>query len=168
LAVLCIAIGNALRGDDGAGQRVLELLGHSDRVLMRSVVQLTPELAAEVAAFEIVLFIDADVACSDPHIESVSRGPIRGTPLTHAAAIFEVVGLAERIYGFSGASFICRVPARAFEIPEALSPVAEAGAHSAVDLIRKHPVLSHQIRELEGDGEGLCSLPPKARSAGCC
>jgi hydrogenase maturation protease len=136
LKILCIAIGNPLRGDDGAARRVLELVGAGSRVAVRCVVQLAPELAAEIAASETVLFIDADVACDQPRIGPVDRNPVRGTPLTHNVSISELVGLAERLYGFTGSSFVCRLPARAFENIEALSPSAEAGARSAAEMIR--------------------------------
>jgi hypothetical protein len=49
LLTLYIAIGNALRGDDGMAQRALELLQPGLGSVTRTVTQLTPELAAEIA-----------------------------------------------------------------------------------------------------------------------
>jgi Ni,Fe-hydrogenase maturation factor len=126
-----------LRGDDGAGQRVLEILGACDGVSARSVAQLVPELAAEIAGADSVLFIDADVTCLEPQIEPIARIAGRPTALTHTMTVSEVVGLAERLYGFAGVAFLCRVPARAFESAETLSPVAEAGALSAAEMVSK-------------------------------
>ena len=53
LRSLLIGIGNPLRGDDGVGWRLAEELGGL------AVHQLTPELAAELAAVDRVLFVDA-------------------------------------------------------------------------------------------------------------
>ena len=135
MAILCIAIGNTLRGDDGVGHRVLELLGASNGVRARSVPQLVPELAAEIASVESVLFIDADATCLEPQIETMACGGVRQTPLTPTMTAFEMVGLAERLYGFTGVAFLCRVPARTFERAEMLSPIAEAGARAAAEMV---------------------------------
>lgn len=61
---LVIGYGNELRGDDAAGALVAERLTQgydSGRVRVRTVHQLTPELALELAAPEVgrVLFVDA-------------------------------------------------------------------------------------------------------------
>jgi hypothetical protein len=58
---------------------------------VRNILQLTPELAAEIAGFQLVMFIDADVTCSEPEIAPVSRDPIDRTPLSHAMYVFETL-----------------------------------------------------------------------------
>jgi len=68
---LVIGIGNPLRGDDGVGALLAEqaaLFTAADPdgpVAVRSVQQLTPELAEELARLEAVLFIDAWLAPTD-------------------------------------------------------------------------------------------------------
>ena len=135
LAVLCIAAGNSLRGDDGAAHRVLQLLMPSSGAKLRAVQQLTPELAAEIAGMQTVIFLDADCAAAEPRVERVGLSAPGGTPLAHGMAPAEVVRLAERLYGFRGTAFVCHLPAADFDGGETLSPRAEAGARAAAGMI---------------------------------
>jgi Ni,Fe-hydrogenase maturation factor len=104
-------------------------------VAMRHVLQLTPELACEIAGAPVVVFVDADPHAAEPRIEPVMPYGGSGTPLGHTMSAAEVVGLAQRLYGFRGAAYLCRVPAAGFE-GEGLSPHAEAGARGAAELLR--------------------------------
>jgi hydrogenase maturation protease len=61
---LLIGVGNRLRGDDGAGYRLAELLAAEPHPTaapwqVLAVQQLTPELAAAIAIANAVLFVDA-------------------------------------------------------------------------------------------------------------
>jgi hydrogenase maturation protease len=58
--VMAIGYGNPLRSDDGAGQKVAEILSrwHVPQMRSISVHQLTPELAALLAEAELAIFID--------------------------------------------------------------------------------------------------------------
>ena len=134
MKILCIAIGNSLRGDDGVAHRIAERLERSAGVEVRSVLQLAPEDASEVAHAEVVVFIDADVDATEPSIEPVITAGLRGTPLLHSLRPCEVVWFAERLFGFAGRAYLCRVPVEAFE-GEGLTAVAEAGAAGAVVLL---------------------------------
>ena len=140
--ILCIAIGNELRGDDGAAHRLLLLIGSRKGLAWRSVHQLTPELAAELASADRVLFLDADPLCAQPCIEPVVPDATRRAPLAHGMTPEEIVALARRLYGFAGAAFLCRVPAVDFEPGQVLSVMAETGVRSAVDTVQQfltHP-----------------------------
>jgi hydrogenase maturation protease len=129
--VLCIAIGNTLRRDDGVGVRVLHLLGDHLPIRRRAVMQLTPELAQEVAGAHAVLFVDACVAAKAVRVKRLESLPSNGTPLAHAMTAAEVVALAARLYGFQGEAYLCEVPAVDFGPGEQLSHVAEAAARAA-------------------------------------
>jgi hydrogenase maturation protease len=61
--VLIIGYGNSLRSDDAAGIKVAETIATWQLPHVRSLAvhQLTPELAAELAAVELVIFVDACV-----------------------------------------------------------------------------------------------------------
>jgi Ni,Fe-hydrogenase maturation factor len=69
---LVIGIGNLLRGDDGVGGLLAEEVGG------RSVQQLTPELAAELAELEVVVFIDAWLAPAGAKPQLVEVIPAAG------------------------------------------------------------------------------------------
>ncbi len=130
MRTLLIAIGNVLRRDDGAASRALELLGGT-----RAVMQLTPEMAPEIATYDRVFFLDADVNGGEPRIEPVTASAGAG-PLTHSHTPAQVVQLAERLYGFRGAAFLCRIPGVDFGMGEGLSVIAEANATAAARLVR--------------------------------
>ncbi|MBZ5590992.1 MAG: hydrogenase maturation protease [Acidobacteriia bacterium] len=130
MAALVVAVGNTLRGDDGVAHRVADLLGARPEVDVRRVHQLTPELAEEMAHATTVVFVDADVEASAVRLERLTPNAQRA-PITHTMTPNELVMLAERLYGFQGAAYLCRVPAEDFAAGGALTPVAEAGARAA-------------------------------------
>jgi len=131
MRTLLIAIGNVFRRDDGAAHRALELLGGT-----RSLMQLTPEIASEIAEYDRVFFLDADLNAGAPRIEPVVADAGIG-PLAHSLTPAQIVRLAEQIYGFQGAAFLCRIPGVDFDIGEGLSPTAEANAAAAACLLRE-------------------------------
>jgi hydrogenase maturation protease len=137
--VVCVAMGNSLRGDDGVAQRALQLIAPGGYVRLRQVCQLTPELAAEIAitGADTVFFLDADPSSTETTLEPVETRSTRGTPLAHSMSPAEVLELTRRLYGFAGEAFLCRIPAKYFEHGERLSPQAEAGAHAAAKMIQE-------------------------------
>ena len=136
MKVLCIAIGNSLRGDDGVAHRVAERMEARDEVVACGVFQLTPEIAPEMARAETVVFIDADIDAREAAIEPVTTAGVRGAPLAHSMTPCEIVCLAERLYGFAGQAYLCRIPVESFD-GEGLSDTAEAGANAALALLRE-------------------------------
>ena len=131
LRVLAIAIGNPLRRDDGVAHRLLISLKNCD---IRAVLQLTPELAEEIAGYAEVIFIDADAAAEEPRIDPIA-GHIPSVPLTHSSSPREIVALARAFYGFSGHAFLCHIPAWDLSAGEGLSAAAEGVAEAAVAAI---------------------------------
>ena len=125
MKVLCIAIGNSLRGDDGVAHRVAARMEPRDEVVTCGVFQLTPETAPEVARAETVVFLDADIDAREPAIEAVNACDVRGTPLAHSMTPREIVWLAKRLYGFAGQVKLNRLPVESFD-GEGLSEAAEA------------------------------------------
>jgi hydrogenase maturation protease len=142
---LCIAMGNVLRRDDGAGRRVLELIGCVPGVVKRDVFQLTPEISAEIATMDVVVFVDADVNPGKPGIEPLA-GDAGRTPLTHFLGPAEVVRMAETLYGFHGAAFVCRVSGVDFGAGAGLSADAEASARKAADDLKAMFAASLPVR----------------------
>ena len=121
MRTLLIACGNPLRGDDGAAHEVLRLIAPAPDRATLTVHQLTPELAQEMAGFDRVLFLDADVQCGRPVVEPVPAWTSR-SPLTHAANPAEILALSSALFGFGGEAYVCRIPARDFAPREALGP----------------------------------------------
>ncbi len=119
-AALVIGIGNPLRGDDGVGWRLLEELetaGPPEGCVLRRVQQLTPELAAEVAAVRRVLFVDAWLAPEEaqPLLHHVAAAVTAGGGLdSHRLEPVTLVALAQALFGASPAAWELLVPASCF------------------------------------------------------
>lgn len=80
--VLIVGYGNTLRRDDGVGVRAAELMGSDPRfagIEVLTVYQLTPELALDIAAASLVVFVDADVRGLPGSIEVRELGTVRPT-----------------------------------------------------------------------------------------
>jgi hydrogenase maturation protease len=120
MPTLVIAIGNTMRRDDGAAHRVMELLGTRAGVEELALMQLTPELAKEIAEYRVVVFIDADVSAPDLRIAAVDSAP-SPSPLTHVSRPSEIVALARTLFGFAGEAYICRIPVSDLSEGEGLS-----------------------------------------------
>jgi hydrogenase maturation protease len=120
---LVIGIGNPLRRDDGVGWHLAE------EVAGLSVHQLTPELAAELAAVDRVLFVDAwQVSLSgaaggrlQPCLRSVSPGG-DGLACSHRLEPAELLALASALYGAQPAAAELLLPAWEFAHGIGLSP----------------------------------------------
>ncbi len=125
--VLLIALGNPLRGDDGVAQQVLALLAPRSNVVTEAPLDILPEMAATLAGFDVVVFIDADVQAIAVRMEEIGgldkQVPVCST-LTHTGDAASLVGLAARLFGFNGRAVVLRIPARTFITGE--GPSAEA------------------------------------------
>lgn len=121
MRTLLLACGNPLRADDGAAHAVLRLIDPSPNCSLRSVQQLTPELAEEIARFSRVVFLDADAELKALAIEPLRAFSPR-SPLTHASTPEEVIALARALFGFAGDAFLCRIPARNFTAGDSPAP----------------------------------------------
>ena len=141
---LVIGYGNDLRGDDGAGRVVADRIDALDLagVTVRSVTQLVPELALDVAAADRVLFVDADVTVSDLVLRPVAgaatdrRGCDGPGPLTHHVTPEVLVGSAA-VVGADGPATVeqLSIPASGFDVGSPLSPPTAEAVERAVSLV---------------------------------
>lgn len=140
--VLIIGYGNTLRGDDGAGYRVAEILAARDLPGVRSlpVHQLTPELAEPLATVQLALFIDAYAATPDQGLQLqtlVDAGP-RAAPrpiLGHAADPRSLLALTQQLYGVLLVSYWILIPGIQFTLGEQFSSTTEQGIQEALQQI---------------------------------
>jgi hydrogenase maturation protease len=108
---LLLACGNPLRQDDGVGLRIAEAAEHlfpASRLRILAAQQFTPEMAADLADTDLVIFIDASAA-DDP-------GSIRVVPLTAAADSPETHRLDPPALLAMAQSLCGHTPARAFAL----------------------------------------------------
>jgi hydrogenase maturation protease len=128
---LVIGIGNPLRGDDGIGALLAE------QVSGRSVHQLTPELAAELAELEAVLFIDAWLAPPGAAPELIPIAPAAAAADSHQLDPAQLLAISQVLYGHAPAVHLLRVPAYAFEHGTTLSPGLQAALPAAQALLQR-------------------------------
>ncbi len=133
---LVIGFGNPLAGDDAAGPEVAARLDGRPGVSVKIVHQLTPELAAEVAAADRVIFIDAVVG--GRAVQAASILPIEDTQaVTHTLSPQAVLSLARAVYGRIPLAFLVTIPGSQFTLGRGLSPLARRAMPAAVGAVRR-------------------------------
>lgn len=140
---LLLAVGNVLRGDDGVAARVLDHVldrwGAGAGAQAMTVHGLTPELAEAVASASAVVILDADVTAATVTLEPLpeaTAGRSASRVLSHSLTPTALIALARQLYGFTGAAWLCRLPARQLAYGTALSAVAEAAAGEGARQLR--------------------------------
>jgi len=124
--LLLIGYGNELRGDDAAGPALARAAEGTAGVRALAVRQLTPELAAEVARADAVVF--ADACPGTTAAESVPLTPrCHSIALGHACDPSWLLGLAATLYGRCPGAWLLALPAVRFDLGAGLSPEAERG-----------------------------------------
>lgn len=148
--ILVVGIGNTLRGDDGLGAAAVAALKASHPpdwvVAYRAVHQLTPELAAEIAECDAVIFIDAgvDLAPAEIRRSEVSASDDESA-FTHFGTPNGLLAAAEKLYNKRVRGILFTVGAATFELGEALSPLVQAALPALVTSVQK--TLDALIRE---------------------
>ena len=144
--LLMIGYGNELRGDDGAGPQVARAVADWRRPGVRALAvhQLTPELTAELAEAERVVFVDAAVDSGMVCWRQVAAatGP---APLGHTCDPGWLLALALALDARAPAAWLVTVPARRLDCGAELSPQAE----------RDVGVVLRQLAALAVNGEAV-------------
>jgi hydrogenase maturation protease len=136
--LLVIGYGNTLRGDDGAGPRVAEILAGLQLPGVRTLIcqQLSPEHAAPIAQADTVIFVDAAVdAPREVQFRELAPGDTSQL-MAHAADPRTMLALARDVFGHVPQAWWLTIPAERMEFSEALTPVAQRGCAEAVEKIQ--------------------------------
>ncbi len=138
---LIIGYGNALRGDDGAGYMVAELLREriqDPEIEILSQQQLVPELMEAISHAAHVIFIDASVS---GRAGKVTRIVLRPAPacahFTHHATPEALLAGAQSLYGHTPEATLYTIPGRFFETGEELSPSVRRAVNELVATLEK-------------------------------
>jgi hydrogenase maturation protease len=149
---LLLACGNTLRGDDGVGpwladwarERFADVPGL--RVISRQ--QWTPELAADLAEADAVLFVDCSTASEPGSVElhEVQAAQQTAGVGTHQVSAAELLGIAQELYGsVPRRAQLLTVGAGSTELSEAFSaavlnaiPVVCAELEAAIEELLSH------------------------------
>ena len=145
--VLVIGYGSTLRGDDGVGPAVAELIEAKNLPGVATIAchQLTPELADPISKAHTVIFVDA--ALELPHDQvRVSRvePETAHQVMVHTASPGGLLHLARSVFGDCPTSWLIEIPVAEMGIGEQLSPFARDGVEQAVaralELVRLGPL----------------------------
>jgi hydrogenase maturation protease len=171
---LVIGYGNSLRSDDGVGPAVASAVARWQRPDVRALAvhQLTPELAADLAAVDRAIFVDASAGGRHEEIEIVSltaqepgaqadRRPAnvdghRGDPRA-------LLALCQLAYGRRPRAWWVTVPAVCLDFGETLSSATAAGMADALEAVR----VLVEGRELPGHEAARQAPPAVSGSAPC-
>lgn len=137
--VLVIGYGNTLRADDGAGPEVARRV-EADAlpgVEVRSLPQLTPELALDIARADRVVFVDASVDTAEVEVRRVEPGPPGPHSMSHHGDPATLLTLAGDDGRVPLSAYVVSIPATNLGLGFELSPTTAAGVDAAVNAIRE-------------------------------
>lgn len=139
-APLVVGYGNPLRADDGVGPVVAEWLAADPRMAGVTVLarhQLTPDLAADIAAAAFVILIDAslDEPPGGVSVAGVDAIPPRGGSTTHQVTPAYLVALAGELYGRAPEVVVVGVGVASVDGIDRLSPPVRAAVPRLVDAV---------------------------------
>ena len=138
--VLVIGYGNPGRLDDGLGPALAEALTGRDMpgVTIDSDYQLTVEDASAVAAHDVVVFADADVAGPEPFELRPLAAEESLSFSTHSVSPGAVLGLAQDLFGATTKAYVLAIRGYEFdEFGERLSPKARENLDQAVQFLER-------------------------------
>jgi len=135
MQTLVIGYGNTLRGDDGAGYRVAEQVETWNLPEVRSLAcpQLTPDLAAEIALCDRVIFVDAALPGALMTVQVKSLALFQATTLeTHQSHPDGLLQLTATLYDHLPEAHQVLIPTAEMGFSEQLSALAQAGVATAI------------------------------------
>lgn len=145
---IVIGIGNPLRGDDGIGARVVDMLGKlRPDIDTIAVHQLSPELAEDICRASMVLFIDASTELAPGTMERAAIEPVESgaaNPTSHHCTPWLLAQIARRLYGCASPMYLLAVGAIEFGFGQGLSNAVERAIpgiiDAALEVIREYDI----------------------------
>jgi hydrogenase maturation protease len=135
---LIVGFGNEIRRDDGIGPCLVRVLTNRSLpgVSTKTVHQLLPELAAELAGFSRVIFVDAD-ANKDGAGFTVERVQSAELPYCfgHMTDVRQVLAYTQSFFGRSPEAWLVSVTGDDFGWGQGLSAAATANVEKACESI---------------------------------
>lgn len=134
--ILVIGYGNQLRRDDGIGPFVADSLAGTNLPGVRVLVsmQLLPELAVDLVAARLVVFVDASMESSEIGVEVRRLTPEDATEWsTHHTNPSTLLALSRAVYGRTPEAWWVKVFGQEFDYRQGLSRAAKENARRAID-----------------------------------
>ncbi len=140
--ILIIGYGNTLRGDDGAGQRIAEMVSEwgLDGVRSLPVHQLTPELAEPISTAKLAIFVDAYPDSDSQGLQVLGLEGEEGNDTgftTHNCDPRSLLQMAKFLYGSAPPAWWLLVPAVNFDFGEEFSAITQQGVAEALSKIKE-------------------------------
>lgn len=138
---LVVGYGNDLRTDDGAGRWVADQVDELelDGVEVRSVAQLTPELALLVSGRNVVVFVDASVDTTELTIDRVEASGSSSDVMTHHGNPATLLSMVPQVGETPAEAWMVSIPASdlsmGFEMTAGTQEAAEAAVPRVVELV---------------------------------
>lgn len=139
MTILAFALGNPLRGDDGAGPAIAAgLPAIVPELEVVEATELLPEHAEAVAAAQGVLFLDAaaDGTPGEVRVSPVAPRAARAA-LLHALLPDELLGLARALHGRAPPAALITIAGKDFSFRESISPEVTAAIPAARERARE-------------------------------
>lgn len=135
--ILIFGYGNPGRQDDGLGPALIDRLesrGMSG-VVLDSAYQLSIEDAANIAEYDSVVFVDADLKVAEPYAIHPVRPAVNITFTSHQMGPESVMALCEQMYGKTPDCWMMGVRGYEFDFGEALTERAGKNLEEAFSFI---------------------------------
>ena len=134
--LLIFGYGNPGRGDDALGPAFLDGVERLDlpQVECQTDMQLQVEHVMDMQGRNIVLFVDADMACATPFELSEIKPAKDNSYTSHAMSPQALLHAYTQVYGvLPPASFLLRIRGERFELGDELSPSARTHLEAALE-----------------------------------
>lgn len=134
---LLIGYGNDLRSDDGAGRVVADRIESMEipGVEVRSVMQLTPELALDIACVDQVVFVDASVDVAETTISEVAAVTRPGGAMTHHNTPGSLLDMTAMVGRTPRRAVAISIPVTELSLGTELTPMTELAVEQAVSMV---------------------------------
>lgn len=137
--ILIFAIGNESRGDDALAPLLLRSLeDHAGQFELVEDYQLQVEHVTDLCERSAVLFVDADVSCTEPfHLSRIAAAK-DGSYTSHVMTPFALLHTYRQVYGTDAPpAFLLRIRGYDFELGNPLSDRAAANLEAAAERVRE-------------------------------
>lgn len=138
--LLLFGYGNLGRGDDALGPSLVAQIARSkfSHIECQDDMQLQIEHVTDLIGCDQVLFIDADLSCSEPFSFSQVLAKKDDSYTTHAMTPSTLLHVYQKVYGNTAPpAFLLRIRGYSFRLGDALSSKASANLESAVRLVNR-------------------------------
>lgn len=134
---LVIGYGNDLRSDDGAGRVVAARIGGRGLpgVEVRTLPQLTPELATAIAGRDLVVFVDANVDVTEVTVDKIAPASRRTAGASHYGDPASLLAMTAAVGTVPGCAYLVSVPVHSLCLGFELSLETAAFVDHAIELI---------------------------------